>query len=152
MHRSRVALGSVALVAASFGLFVGGTAEGAKPESASGLTPQVKAFVAAQGKAKSVCAKAHAGPVDSATVAASAVAALRATGMNPSPWDRLAKGQIVFSCFTGLTPNASGIYIDQHGHRTPSPPLAGAVKCYPSEQCRSLQGVSGHMVLVSPGR
>jgi hypothetical protein len=150
MHPSRVALGSVALVAACFGLFVGGTAGGAKPESAPGLTPQVKAFVAAQGRAKSVCAKAHAGPVDSATVASSAAAALRATGMNPSPWDHLANGQIVFSCSTRFASNTSGIYVDQDGHRTPSPPLAEAVKCYPSEQCRSLQGVSGHMVLASP--
>lgn len=152
MRPSRVALGSVTLVALSFVLPGGSTAWGAKPASVSGLTPQAKAFVAAQDKAKSVCANAHAGPVDSATVAAAAVAALRATGMNPSPWDHLAKGQIIFSCFTEFAADASGIYIDQYGHRTPSPPLAEAVKCYPSEQCRSLQGVSGHMILVSPGR
>jgi hypothetical protein len=126
MHPSRVALGSLAFLAASFGLFVGGTAGGAKPESAPGLTPQVKTFAAAQGKAKSVCTKAHAGPVDSATIASSAVAALRATGMNPSPWDHLENGQIVFSCFTRFASNASGIYIDEHGHRTPSPPRRGS--------------------------
>jgi hypothetical protein len=47
--------------------------------------------------------------------------------MDPAPWSRLPRFEVVYECRNGLT--LAGFLKDKKGHRTVAPPLAKATDC-----------------------
>jgi hypothetical protein len=128
--RFRSVIATAALVAALLGSTSYASAGASQPQSSRSALREAKLLAAAQAQAKAVCAKAKAGTsFDFVTFANGAAGQLLAARMNPAPWNRLSRSQLVFACYGGVSPTAKGVYVDQHGHRTLAPP-------FPVEKCK----------------
>jgi hypothetical protein len=101
-----------------------------QPKVSPTVQRELRQLDAAQAQVHTVCAKAHAGTgFDMVTFAGAAAAQLRASRMNPAPWNRLPRAQTAFACWaSAFSHTALGVFVDQHGHRTAAPPVP-ALKC-----------------------